>query len=91
MSLTAVLQHVQTPEACGLIRTRKLGRTRTCGVNAVARRTAESWIANRRTMIEPRLDRLGEYLVDTADEPDTGWPADPDTTSGETGTTTKEE
>jgi len=31
MSLAAVLQHVQLLEASGLVQSRKLGRTRTCG------------------------------------------------------------
>jgi DNA-binding transcriptional ArsR family regulator len=72
MSLAAVLQHVQMLEGCGLIRSSKLGRTRTCSINAAALRSAESWIADRRTMVERRLDRLGEYLAETADQPDTG-------------------
>jgi DNA-binding transcriptional ArsR family regulator len=75
MSLAAVLQHVQVLEACGLIRSSKLGRTRTCSINPAALRSAESWIADRRTMVERRLDRLGEYLAATADQPDAGWEA----------------
>ena len=62
MSLAAVLQHVQVLEACGLIRSSKLGRTRTCSINPEALRSAEGWIADRRTMVERRLNRLGEYL-----------------------------
>ena len=77
MSLAAVLQHVQVLEACGLIRSSKLGRTRTCSINPAALRSAESWIADRRTMVERRLDRLGGYLADTADQPDAGWDAEP--------------
>ena len=77
MSLAAVLQHVQVLEACGLIRSSKLGRTRTCSINPAALRSAESWIADRRTMVERRLDRLGEYLADIANKPDTGWEANP--------------
>jgi DNA-binding transcriptional ArsR family regulator len=73
MSLAAVLQHVQVLETCGLIRSSKLGRTRTCSINPPALRSAESWIADRRTMVERRLDRLGEYLAQTADQPDPGW------------------
>jgi DNA-binding transcriptional ArsR family regulator len=65
ISLAAVLQHVQVLEACGLIRSSKLGRTRTCSINPVALRVAESWIADRRTMVERRLDQLGEYLAST--------------------------
>ena len=75
MSLAAVLQHVQVLEACGLIRSSKLGRTRTCSINPAALRSAESWIADRRTMVERCLDRLGEYLKEIADQTDTGWDA----------------
>jgi DNA-binding transcriptional ArsR family regulator len=84
MSLAAVLQHVQVLQACGLIRSSKLGRTRTCSINPAALRSAESWIADRRTMIERRLDRLGEYLKETADQPDTGWDAKPGEVTNDT-------
>jgi DNA-binding transcriptional ArsR family regulator len=72
MSLAAVVQHVQVLEASGLVRSLKTGRTRTCAINPAALRTAESWISERRTLVERRLDRLGEYL---AGSPDAG-PAD---------------
>ncbi len=65
MSLAAVVQHVQILEASGLVRTRKLGRTRTCRLNPVVLRSAERWISERRTLVERRLDRLGEYLAET--------------------------
>jgi DNA-binding transcriptional ArsR family regulator len=68
MSLAAVLQHVQVLEASGLVRSRKLGRTRTCQLNPVVLRSAEHWISERRSLIERRLDRLGEYLAER--EPD---------------------
>jgi DNA-binding transcriptional ArsR family regulator len=72
MSLAAVLQHVQVLEASRLVRSRKLGRTRTCSLDAEALRSAERWISERRRFVERRLDRLGEYLADTADQPDSG-------------------
>jgi DNA-binding transcriptional ArsR family regulator len=81
MSLAAVLQHVQVLEACELIRSSKVGRTRTCSINPATLRSAESWIAGRRTMVESRLDRLGEYLAETADQPDTGRDALPGETT----------
>ena len=71
MSLAAVVQHVQVLEASGLVRSQKLGRTRTCNLNTTTLRSAERWIAERRTLIERRLDRLGEYLAETADKPGT--------------------
>jgi DNA-binding transcriptional ArsR family regulator len=70
MSLTAVLQHVQVLEASGLIRSRKVGRTRTCSIDPAVLRSAEAWISQRRAIVEHRLDRLADYLASTADPPD---------------------
>src|SRR3984885_4281630 len=67
MSLAAVVQHVQVLEASGLVRSQKTGRTRTCSLNPLALRSAETWIAERRSLWERRLDRLGDYLADVAD------------------------
>ena len=72
MSLAAVLQHVQILEGSGLVQSRKLGRTRTCSLNAQTLRSAERWISERRTFVERRLDRLGEYLAENPDPPGTG-------------------
>lgn len=72
MSLAAVVQHVHVLEAAGLVRSQKVGRTRTCSINPPVLRSAESWITDRRTLIERRLDRLGDYLAQTADSPDAG-------------------
>ena len=55
---------------------RKLGRTRTCSLNEVTLRSAERWISERRTFVERRLDRLGECLASTADQPDPPGPPD---------------
>ncbi len=76
MSLAAVVQHVQVLEASGLVCTQKAGRARTCTINPAVLRSAESWIAERRTLTERRLDRLGDYLASTAGTPGTG-PARP--------------
>jgi DNA-binding transcriptional ArsR family regulator len=66
MSLAAVVQHVQILEASGLVQTQKFGRTRTCRLHPGALRSAERWMSERRTLVERRLDRLGEYLAETA-------------------------
>ncbi len=76
MSLAAVVQHVQVLEESGLVLSQKLGRIRTCRLNPATLRSAEHWISERRTLIERRLDRLGDYLAETAGSPDTG-PAAP--------------
>ena len=77
MSLAAVLQHVQVLEASGLVRTQKSGRTRTCSLNPATLRSAERWITERRTFVERRLDRLGEYLAENAGPPGTGTASQP--------------
>src|SRR3954469_10048315 len=62
MTLAAVVQHVQVLEASGLVRSEKVGRTRTVSIEPPALRTAEQWITRRRTTWERRLDRLGVFL-----------------------------
>jgi DNA-binding transcriptional ArsR family regulator len=72
MSLPAVVQHLHVLEASGLVRSQKLGRVRTCTVEPAALRTAERWIADRRTFWEESLDRLGAYLAEDHDQPTQG-------------------
>ena len=68
MSLPAVIQHVQVLEASGLVRSEKVGRVRTRRIEPAALRPVERWIGARRSSWERRLDRLGKYLDETADE-----------------------
>jgi DNA-binding transcriptional ArsR family regulator len=69
MSLSAVMQHLEVLEASGLVRSEKVGRVRTCHVETTALRTAEHWIAERRTTWERRFDRLGDYLAEHSEDP----------------------
>jgi DNA-binding transcriptional ArsR family regulator len=62
MSLAAVVQHVQVLEACGVVKTEKVGRTRMCRIERAAMTAAEKWISDRRRGWEARLDRLGDVL-----------------------------
>ncbi|MDB5051927.1 MAG: transcriptional regulator, ArsR family [Fibrobacteres bacterium] len=66
ISLPAVFQHLQVLEACGLVRSEKVGRVRTCQIDPAGFSVAGKWIAERRAMWERKLDRLGDLL----DEPD---------------------
>jgi hypothetical protein len=63
----------QVAETSGLVRSKKIGRTRTCAANPAALESAESWIAERRSLWERRLDRLSDFLADPDDSPDPGW------------------
>jgi DNA-binding transcriptional ArsR family regulator len=69
MSLPAVMQHLQVLEACGLVRSAKAGRVRTCQIDPAGLRLAEQWITQQRTAWEGRLDRLGDYLTDDPESP----------------------
>ncbi len=66
MSLAAVVQHVQVLEACGVVRTEKIGRTRMCRIEPAAMTAAEQWMSDRRRGWEARLDRLGDILDEGA-------------------------
>jgi DNA-binding transcriptional ArsR family regulator len=67
MSLPAVMQHLGVLEACGLVRSEKVGRVRTCRIEPAGLRLAEQWLAAQRTAWEGRLDRLGDVLADDSD------------------------
>jgi DNA-binding transcriptional ArsR family regulator len=62
MTLAAVIQHIQVLEACGLVRSEKVGRVRTCRVEPAGFAPITDWIADRRKLAERRLDRLAELL-----------------------------
>ena len=64
MSMPAVLQHLQVLERSGLVRSRKVGRVRTCSIDVKALKPVERWIEQRRAGWERRLDRLDAYLAE---------------------------
>jgi DNA-binding transcriptional ArsR family regulator len=63
MTLSAVVQHLAVLESCGLVRSKKLGRTRTCSLEGAGLRLGADWFAGQRALWERRLDRLGEVLA----------------------------
>jgi len=70
MSLAAVMQHLRVLEDCGIVRSEKEGRVRTCRVEPAALMAAEQWMSQRRAMLESQLDRLGAHLKDHPDATD---------------------
>ena len=70
MTLTGMKKHVQLLEDAGLVRTRKVGRVRTCTLGT-RRLTAEAaWIAKYHQLLEAQLDSLGDFLERTkGDQP----------------------
>lgn len=68
ITLAAVVQHLQILEESGLVRTKKLGRVRTCRMAPAGLSVAEQWIGDRRSTWERRLDRLGDLLAESDEE-----------------------
>ena len=68
MSLPAVLQHLQSLEASGLVRSAKAGRVRTVRMEPGVLGEAEHWLAQRRTEWEAHADRLEQYLATLQNE-----------------------
>lgn len=85
MSLPAVVQHLQVLEGSGLVSTEKVGRVRTCRLEAQRFDAIEAWIDARRMTWERRLDRIGQILDGSLDgaatDPQSG--SEPDSQSEE--------
>lgn len=62
MTLTGMKKHVGILEDAGLVVTEKVGRTRLCRLDPDGPKVAELWIEQYRSMLESRLDRLGELV-----------------------------
>lgn len=62
ITLTAVVQHLQILEEAGLVRTEKVGRVRTCSLEWKGFAALSTWIDDRRSMWDRKLERLGDLL-----------------------------
>jgi len=68
MTLTAIGQHLRVLEDCGLVRTEKLGRVRTCRIETQGLDALDRWVRDRRSIWERRFDRLGELLAESEEQ-----------------------
>jgi DNA-binding transcriptional ArsR family regulator len=66
-SVSATLQHIAQLEESGLVRSEKIGRTRTCQLDIVALEKAEQWFDRRRAHLEKSFDRLEKMLAKKRD------------------------
>jgi DNA-binding transcriptional ArsR family regulator len=64
MTLPSFMKHVHTLERCGLIRTAKSGRVRTCTLNHKQLDVVDGWLAEQRVIWERRTDRLEHFVTD---------------------------
>lgn len=67
ISLPGVMQHLKVLEDAGIVKSEKVGRTRTCTLDTAPLSRAESWIAERRRFWESRLDQLEAFLASGRD------------------------
>ena len=66
-SLSATVQHLAVLEASGLVRSEKVGRVRTCRLEAKTLKKAEAWFAKRHAQLERNFERLERYLAEGRD------------------------
>ena len=62
MGLPAFMKHLGILERDGLIRTEKVGRVRTCRIEAANLAAAEAWLADQLAEWQARTDRLARYV-----------------------------
>ena len=62
LALSSFTQHLNVLEGCGLVRSQKTGRVRTCQIAPRPLIAAERWMVEQRAMWETRLDQLDDYL-----------------------------
>lgn len=63
MALPSFMQHLRVLEDCGLVDSKKTGRTRTYRVVPEQLEIAEGWLEEQRRMWKSRLDRLDNYVL----------------------------
>ena len=66
MSLPAVSKHLRVLEKAGLLRRRRYGRVHKMQLDAGPLKKAAQWVEEYRKFWEGSLDRLAEYLENTA-------------------------
>lgn len=63
MALPSLMKHLTVLERSGLIETQKVGRVRTCALQADSLETVDAWLAEQRAIWERRLDRLELFVA----------------------------
>ena len=69
MTLTGMKKHVRTLEQAKLVTTEKVGRVRHVRLGSHRLEQETAWIEKYREMLEARLDRLGEFLERSMENP----------------------
>ena len=69
MTLPSFMKHVRTLERCGLIRTSKSGRVRTCALDRERLAVVDGWLAEQRAVWAARTDRLEQFVTNPQEQP----------------------
>lgn len=64
MALPSFTQHMGVLEKCGLVTSVKVGRSRRYQLHAATMQKASTWLDERRTLWEKRLNRLDDLLLE---------------------------
>ena len=67
MALPSFMKHIHVLEGSGLIRTRKIGRVRTCTLETRQLTQVDTWMAAQRSLWEARTDRLEQFVTQPQD------------------------
>ena len=62
MALPSFLQHVRVLEDAGVVKTRKVGRSRVVSLETARLKRAESWLERQSSLWEARFDRFDEVV-----------------------------
>lgn len=62
MALPSFLKHLAVLEASGVVRSKKVGRVRTCELRPQRLSQAERWLADQRALWESRTDRMVAFV-----------------------------
>lgn len=68
IALPTLLKHVRVLENCGLVRSEKNGRVRTCRVDAAALKESDAWLRQHLSIWENRLDRMEKHIKQMKEE-----------------------
>lgn len=68
MALPTFLAHLAVLEASGVVRSKKVGRVRTCELRQKRLSQAEQWLADQRSLWESRTDRMVAFVEDLHQE-----------------------
>lgn len=68
MSMPAVMKHLSLLEQSGFVVSEKIGRVRTCKLEAKKLDAAQTWIAKQKSLWEARLDRMDAFVLQMGDD-----------------------